>query len=85
MMDVWATKRLQSLLCLDDFETAARRYVALAAGILEVALIMWSPRATFVDKRLDGLPRQTRFLRNRFSPAALSIYPAAAPSRPAIH
>jgi L-lactate dehydrogenase (cytochrome) len=60
MMDVWATKRLQGLLSLDDFETAARRYLprpifGYIAGAAETDWSLEDNRVAFAE--FGFLPR----------------------------
>jgi L-lactate dehydrogenase (cytochrome) len=59
-MGVWVTKRLRSLLCLDDFETAARSYLprpifGYIAGAVETNWSLDDNRAAFAE--LGFLPR----------------------------
>lgn len=59
-MDAWATKRLQSLLSLDDFEKAARRYLprpifGYIAGAAETDWSLQDNRAAFAE--FGFLPR----------------------------
>ena len=59
-MGVWVTKRLRSLLCLDDFETAARSYLprpifGYIAGAVETNWSLDDNRAAFAE--FGFLPR----------------------------
>src|SRR5450631_689813 len=54
MMDVWTTRRLQGLLCLDDFEPAARSYLprpifGYIAGAVETDWSLDDNRAAFAE------------------------------------
>jgi L-lactate dehydrogenase (cytochrome) len=60
MMDVWTTRRFQGLLCLDDFEPAARSYLprpifGYIAGAVETDWSLKDNRAAFAE--LGFLPR----------------------------